>query len=188
MPHQCLKCGTVFEEGSPQLLKGCPNCGGNRFFFTKEPLDQQEREKIQDQVGKDLNETLMDMLGQQNSDLVDKAGNWVTMKPKDIRKALKQHLPDQPRKPTFETEDSKEISKIQDESYRSQRIQKVLSDYKHSETPETIDIQPPGKYNIDVKALLENEPIIIQKDGSYTIHLPSVFKMVQTKKEKSRTP
>lgn len=184
MPHQCLKCGTIFEEGSPQLLKGCPKCGGNRFFFTKEPLDQQEREKIQDQVGKDFNESLMDLLAQQNSDLLDKAGNWVTMKPKDIRKALKQQLPDYPRKPTFETEDSKEISKIQDESYRSQRIQNALSDYKHSDTPETIDIQPPGKYKIDVKALLENEPIIIQKDGSYTIHLPSVFKMVQTKKEK----
>ena len=37
MPHQCLKCGKIFEEGSTQLLKGCPDCDGNRFFFTKEP-------------------------------------------------------------------------------------------------------------------------------------------------------
>ncbi|MEA2055536.1 MAG: Zn-ribbon containing protein, partial [Candidatus Thermoplasmatota archaeon] len=27
MPHQCLKCGKIFEEGSTQLLKGCPDCG-----------------------------------------------------------------------------------------------------------------------------------------------------------------
>ena len=40
MPHQCLKCGKIFEEGSAQLLKGCTECGGNRFFFTKEPLDE----------------------------------------------------------------------------------------------------------------------------------------------------
>ena len=186
MPHQCLKCGRVFEEGSPQLLKGCPYCGGNRFFYTKIPLDEKEREKIQDQVGKDIHETLVDLLGQPNSDLVDKAGNWVTMNPKDIRKALKKHLPDQHHKPIFETADSKEIDMIEDDTYRTQRIQEALSEYQQSATPETIDIKPPGKYTIDVKALLENEPIIIQKDGSYTIHLPSVFKMVQTKKENKK--
>ncbi|MFH1013123.1 MAG: Zn-ribbon containing protein [Thermoplasmatota archaeon] len=184
MPHQCLKCGSAFEEGSPQLLKGCPQCGGNRFFYTKIPLDEHEREKIRDQVGKDIHETLTDLLGQQNSDLVDQAGNWVTMKPKDIRKALKKHITDEDHKPLFQTADSKEIDMIVDTSYRMQRIQKALNEYQQSDTPETIDIQPPGKYNIDVKALLENEPIIIQKDGSYTIHLPSVFKMVQTRKEK----
>jgi len=46
MPHQCLKCGTVFEEGSAQLLKGCPDCGGNRFFFTKEALNEKQRTEI----------------------------------------------------------------------------------------------------------------------------------------------
>ncbi|MCK5113076.1 MAG: hypothetical protein KAQ84_05980, partial [Thermoplasmatales archaeon] len=43
-------------------------------------------------------------------------------------------------------------------------------------------IEKPGKYSIDIKGLLEEEPIIIQKDGSYTIHLPSVFKMIDKKK------
>jgi len=46
------------------------------------------------------------------------------------------------------------------------------------ESPETIAIEKPGKYNIDLKGLLEKEPIIIQKDGTYVIHLPSVFKMI----------
>lgn len=182
MSHQCLKCGITFEEGSPQLLKGCPKCGGNRFFYTKMPLDEQEREKIRNQIGKDIHETLTDLLGQQNSDLVDQAGNWITMKPKDIRKALKKHIPDENQKSVFQTADSKEIDMIEDDTYRKQRIQKALNEYQPLATPETIDIQPPGKYNIDVKALLENEPIIIQKDGSYTIHLPSVFRMVQKKK------
>ncbi len=184
MPHQCLKCGNTFEDGSPQLLKGCPQCGGNRFFYTKTPLDEQERGKIRDQIGKDLHETLIDLLGQQNSDLVDQAGNWITMKPKDIRKALKKHIPDENHKPVFQTADSKEIERIENDAYREQRIQKALNEYQPLETPKTIDILLPGKYNIDVKALLENEPIIIQKDGSYTIHLPSVFKMVEKKKEK----
>jgi predicted nucleic acid-binding Zn-ribbon protein len=146
------------------------------------PLNEQEREKIKNQIGKDIHETLTDLLDQQNSTLIDQAGNWITMKPKDIRKAFKNHMPDEHHKLVFQTTDSKEINMIENETYRKQRIQKVLNEYRPLETPETIDIQPPGKYNIDVKALLENEPIIIQKDGSYTIHLPSVFKMVQMKK------
>ena len=51
-----------------------------------------------------------------------------------------------------------------------------------SDAPETIDIEKPGKYRIDLKGLLEEEPIIIQKDGSYMIHLPSVFKMIDKEK------
>jgi len=55
MPHQCLKCGRIFEEGSSQLLKGCSDCGGNRFFFTKKPLDEKERNSIIEEVGQDIN-------------------------------------------------------------------------------------------------------------------------------------
>ena len=61
-------------------------------------------------------------------------------------------------------------------------IEKLESESDESDTPETIDIERPGKYKIDIKGLLEEEPIIIQKDGSYTIHLPSLFKMINKKK------
>ncbi|MCK5301279.1 MAG: hypothetical protein KAJ21_05185, partial [Thermoplasmatales archaeon] len=44
-------------------------------------------------------------------------------------------------------------------------------------------IEKPGKYVIDIKGLLEEEPIIIQKDGTYTIHLPSIFKMLDKEKQ-----
>jgi len=33
MPHQCTNCGKVFEDGSKEMLSGCPNCGGNKFQF-----------------------------------------------------------------------------------------------------------------------------------------------------------
>ena len=59
MPHQCLKCGRVFEDGSPQLLKGCPDCGGNRFFFTKKPLDEKERTIISQKVNRDITEKII---------------------------------------------------------------------------------------------------------------------------------
>ena len=62
MPHQCLKCGRIFEEGSSQLLMGCPDCGGNRFFYTKKPLDEEERNIISSEVNKDLTSKIMDTL------------------------------------------------------------------------------------------------------------------------------
>ncbi len=34
MPHQCVKCGTIYEDGAGELLNGC-NCGGRFFFFVK---------------------------------------------------------------------------------------------------------------------------------------------------------
>lgn len=35
MPHQCVKCGRMFEDTSDELLKGCKECGGKFFFYVK---------------------------------------------------------------------------------------------------------------------------------------------------------
>ena len=59
-------------------------------------------------------------------------------------------------------------------------IEKIETEHNN---PETINIEKPGKYVIDIKGLLEEEPIIIQKDGTYTIHLPSIFKMLDKEKQ-----
>ena len=179
MPHQCLKCGRVFEEGSSELLRGCPDCGGNRFFFTKEPLNEEERNSITREVGKDINSVIMDLMEGGDRDIVDKSGNWVTIKPKEIRKVVEQHLSENKKIPPEKKED---IDLITDDEYRKTAIEKIESEAEESDAPETIDIEKPGKYKIDLKGLLEEEPIIIQKDGSYTIHLPSIFKMIDKEK------
>lgn len=180
MPHQCLKCGRVFEEGSSQLLKGCPNCGGNRFFYTKEPLDEKERNAITEKVGKNLNSAIMELMGTQLDDVVDQSGNWVKIKPKDVRKAMEKHISE--REKVF-PESKEDIDMVTDDEYRKASIEKIEEESEKLDTPETIDIEKPGKYNIDIKGLLEEEPIIIQKDGSYTIHLPSIFKMINKEKK-----
>jgi len=33
MPHQCTSCGTVFDDGSTEMLSGCPECAGNTFQY-----------------------------------------------------------------------------------------------------------------------------------------------------------
>jgi len=175
MPHQCLKCGRIFEEGSSQLLKGCSDCGGNRFFFTKEPLTEEERKVISHEMGKDINSTIIDLVGE-NKDILDKSGKWVKIKPGDIRKAL-EHLSEEKA-----SQDKKEgIDLKADEEHRKIIVEKLESN--GSDTPGTIHIEKPGMYNIDLKGLLEEEPIIIQKDGSYIIHLPSIFKMLDKEKK-----
>jgi predicted nucleic acid-binding Zn-ribbon protein len=167
MPHQCLKCGKIFEEGSSSILKGCSNCNGNRFFFTKEPLNEKEREAIYNQTTDDINTKIMDILGIEKDDIIDEKGKWITMKPNDVRKAIKQHL-----------KDESDIKSNEEKIIEDKKValsEEIESDNKN---PETINIEKPGKYRIDIKGLLEEEPIIIQKDGSYTIHLPSIFKML----------
>ncbi|HEV8289666.1 MAG TPA: Zn-ribbon containing protein [Candidatus Norongarragalinales archaeon] len=35
MAHKCVRCATVFENNSPQLLSGC-SCGSRVFLFVKD--------------------------------------------------------------------------------------------------------------------------------------------------------
>lgn len=179
MPHQCLKCGKIFEEGSAQLLKGCPDCSGNRFFFTKEPLDEKQRAAITEEVGKDINSAIMNLMGSDGENLIEKQGDWVKIKPKDVRKVIKKHLTKEKR---MESEKKEDIDILTDDDYRSEKIEEIQAQSDYSDKPETINIERPGSYKIDLKGLLEEEPIIIQKDGSYTIHLPSLFKMINSEK------
>ncbi len=40
MPHQCVRCNTVYKDASQELLKGC-KCGAKFFFYIKqETLDK----------------------------------------------------------------------------------------------------------------------------------------------------
>jgi predicted nucleic acid-binding Zn-ribbon protein len=181
MPHQCLKCGEVFEEGSSQLLKGCPICGGNRFFFTKKPLDEKERKIKTEEVKKDVSQVLVEIINSDNGEMIDKSGNWLNLKPKDLRKAFKNHIPENSKKNKNNQNKTDDIAFLNDEDYRKKRIAALKSKSDSINEPETINIEKPGKYNINVKSLLDKEPIIIQKDGSYTIHLPSIFKMIDKK-------
>jgi len=180
MPHQCLKCGKIFEEGSNQLLKGCPVCEGNHFFYTKEPLNEESRKSLNDKLDKDINSKLAKIITKAKELTNDT--NWINIKSKDIDEEIEKYIA-KTKKITADNKENIEI--ITEEKYRKELIEKIKTETAKSNEPETINIEEPGKYRIDIKGLLEEEPIIIQKDGSYTIHLPSVFKMInKVKKEK----
>jgi uncharacterized protein len=60
MPHQCVRCNTLYDDGSEVILKGCTNCTCKMFFFIKkEALEKNKIElnlsrKEQEQIEKDV--------------------------------------------------------------------------------------------------------------------------------------
>jgi len=36
MPHECVSCGEVFDDGADEVFDGCPDCGATKFFYVKE--------------------------------------------------------------------------------------------------------------------------------------------------------
>jgi Zn-ribbon containing protein len=42
MPHRCTDCGRSFDDGSKEMLSGCPQCGGATFQFYPDGADPTE--------------------------------------------------------------------------------------------------------------------------------------------------
>ncbi|HJJ89794.1 MAG TPA: Zn-ribbon domain-containing protein [Methanocorpusculum sp.] len=38
MPHKCTQCGREFRDGSVEILRGCPSCGGKKFLYVSEDV------------------------------------------------------------------------------------------------------------------------------------------------------
>ena len=61
MPHQCVRCSQMYEDGSDALLKGC-NCGGKFFFFMKKQDVQQVQEMTENLTTQDKTQMERDAL------------------------------------------------------------------------------------------------------------------------------
>ena len=67
MPHQCVKCGKLFEDASKELLSGCSGCGGKFFFFMKKQVVQQVQAataKLSAQEKEELEQDALDLIGE----------------------------------------------------------------------------------------------------------------------------
>ena len=156
MPHQCLKCGKSYPEGTAQILKGCQECGGTKFFYTKKPLDDQKRKKIQKETEQNT-ESIMEHLLQGNLDNTQDADSrpWLQVKPRKVQEIMNEV---------------------------AQQKKEVTQSLSQEDRIESISVKDLGEYDINIKKLLQEESVIVQKDGSYLIHLPSVFKEARKKK------
>ena len=65
MPHQCVRCGKLYDDGSNIILKGC-ECGGKLFFFVKKEKLKQIQEaqvKLTKKEKKQIEEDVFDLIG-----------------------------------------------------------------------------------------------------------------------------
>lgn len=66
MAHQCVRCNTIYEDGSSQILKGCTNCKGRFFFFVKkEHLEEVKKatSQLTDEDKQQIEQDVMDLVG-----------------------------------------------------------------------------------------------------------------------------
>ena len=112
MPHRCMNCGKVYEEGDEELMEGC-ECGSSVFVYEKSE-GEKKSEVSDDEVLKEVDDFLKKIKGNDDSELVI--------------------------------------------------------------DPESIEIEEEGVYSIDIKKLLDDQPIIVEvRDSRYYLHLASMF-------------
>ena len=70
--HQCVKCNTLYEDGSATLLKGCEKCSGKFFFFINKKAIEKAKQITQEltvEQKKEIEEDVLEILGERDDDL-----------------------------------------------------------------------------------------------------------------------
>ena len=70
MPHQCVSCGTFYEDGAKEILLGCSSCQGKLFFYIKKEKLEELKKQGKTQVfelsrddKRQIEEDVYDILG-----------------------------------------------------------------------------------------------------------------------------
>ena len=69
MPHQCVRCGTFYDDGATEILKGC-KCGGKLFFYIKKDRIEEAKKaadkiKLSEAEKEQIEKDVFDMVGSQ---------------------------------------------------------------------------------------------------------------------------
>lgn len=154
MPHQCTECGHTFEDGSKEMLSGCPECGGNKFQFLPEratrptepdpdPTPEQSEERPSSADGPDREDRAQ---ADARSSVVDA-----------------DELSEAASEPATDADDTPDLSQLREE----------LNDQF-----ESIRIVDHGQYELNLMELYKREEFIIalQENGRYVIEVPESFR------------
>ena len=73
MPHQCVRCNKIYDDGSEEILKGC-SCGGKFFFYIKKSaiekrLKETEQIKLTNEEKEQIENDACDIIGVKKEDL-----------------------------------------------------------------------------------------------------------------------
>ncbi|MDD3043821.1 MAG: Zn-ribbon domain-containing protein [Methanosarcinaceae archaeon] len=149
MPHRCTKCGTLFEDGNAVILNGCPNCGWNKFLY--------ERKGYTASISKVRPALKEKALKEKSSDPYSPMDEVV----KNIDEALA-------------SEESSLENGREDVSGKGSSVT-----LEEEERVESVRILGPGSYELNLNSLFERDELVmaLKEEGSYALHLPSVFKV-----------
>ena len=70
MPHRCVRCGHMYDDGAEEILKGC-NCGSRLFFFVKQKdLEEADEiiENLTDSDKKQIEDDVYEIIGVQKEE------------------------------------------------------------------------------------------------------------------------
>lgn len=69
MPHQCVRCGSMYQDASAQVLKGC-SCGAKLFFFIRKDklAKQQAQLKLSAKEKEQIEHDVLDVIGMEDPD------------------------------------------------------------------------------------------------------------------------
>ncbi len=66
MPHQCVKCGELYDDTSSVIINGCSSCKGKLFFYVKKGDLEKAKERTENLSNKDkkqIEKDVYDMIG-----------------------------------------------------------------------------------------------------------------------------
>ena len=69
MPHRCVRCGALYDDGSSHILNGC-SCGAKLFFFVKKEALKASEEitrKLSDAEKKQIERDVIDIVGEERA-------------------------------------------------------------------------------------------------------------------------
>lgn len=159
MPHKCVECGNILEDGTDEVLDGCPECGGNKFLYTKNPDESSEPDPSDTEESEipepDQTDGIIEAESEPDDQLAStgKAGGKFTVG--DEKETTSQK--------TSSDSTSKDVTD-------TDRVRRELM-----EQFETIKILEPGSYKLNLMNLYSKEERIIalEEDGRYQVMLPT---------------
>ena len=76
MPHKCARCGTIYDDNSPELIDGC-SCGARVFLYLKEKPGRSEEDTIRELEIKEIGGEDLERLDREFGMDLKKAGRTI---------------------------------------------------------------------------------------------------------------
>jgi len=148
-----VRCKQSYGDSDPKVLTGC-TCGSRLFFFVK---------------------------AGQDAKTVDAIISKLTPKKIDAFESSISQMDEERRRKVDEIIENASLSEPKPKASVAVKASKPIKAQKERKPKELFGIETvkstkSGVYEINVKGLLDGQPVIVlSKGGSYIIHLPSVF-------------